>query len=247
MVRIGVIAMRPKKNKKSFLKRYKKEIINHEKNPFELIVIIIPYSEEQFEDMADCRRQKVISKAKRQLLNDMVDDVIFTKGLYKYAAGDKNLLSMRNKLFLSIIPLCIKTMVPKCGMTFPLNEICIIDSKLERINEYFLEEICYDAKALKLCTQNTETATSLCERFYDETGLPVQIVKDLKKSYVDILIDTENARIKFGKDLIIDGAELDLYTAGYEVDFLEIAACVKNVDLSRKILSYFSGKKKLTL
>ncbi len=247
MVRIGVLDLRRKKCPLWFLGKYKKEFIISPENPFEVVGIRLPCSLGQFEKLKLKNQKKLVKRAKKKLEKDNVTEIIFSKDIRKYCLFDGLFEEKRKQIFLSLVPEHIRALTEKCGIKLPVDEICIKNTRMDRINGYFLDEICYDAARIKICTENTEKAKKICERFYDDTGLLVRVTKVPETVDADIFIDADIMRLRIGTDILIDGDEFEMLVGDYLVDGLDALACVRNVDFRKRILSYFSGKKKLTL
>ncbi len=247
MVRIGVLDLRRKKCPWWFLGKYQKEFIMSPETPFEVVGIRIPCSQGRFEKLKSKTRKKLVGKAKKRLIKEGVTEIVFSKTLKKYCEVDGLFDEKRKQIFLSMIPECIRILTGKYGIKLPANEICIKNALMDRINGYFLDEICYDAAKIRICTENTEKAKDICERFYEDTGLSVRVTKNSETSDADIFIDADFMRLRIGADILIDGNEFEMWLGDYFVDCLDVATCVRNVDFRKRILSYFSGKKKLTL
>ncbi|MBO4941192.1 MAG: hypothetical protein J6D15_03220 [Clostridia bacterium] len=226
-----------------FWRRYQKEFIISHENPFEVVGIRIPCSQGQFEKLKPKTQKKLVEKAKKKLIKENVSEIIFSKTLKKYCAFDEVIEEKRKQIFLSMIPECIRILTGKYGIKLPVDEICIKNERMDRINGYFLDEICYDAARIRICTENTEKAKSICERFYDDTGLPVRVTKNPETVDADIFIDADIMRLCIGTDILIDGNKFEMSLGDYVVDCLDVALCVKNVDFRKRILSYFSVKK----
>ncbi|MBO5955174.1 MAG: hypothetical protein J6Q10_00060, partial [Clostridia bacterium] len=75
----------------------------------------------------------------------------------------------------------------------------------------------------------------------------VQLAENFSEAYADILIDTKTPSVRIGRDLVINGAELDFEMNGICVDSMEVAACLGGFDPSMKVKAFLSNKKKLTL
>lgn len=243
MVRIGVLDLHRKKCPLWFLRKYKKEFIISPENPFEVVGIRIPFSLGQFEKLNNKTQKKLVAKAKKKLTKENVTEIIFSKEMKKYCASDGIFEEKRKQIFLSMIPGFIRSLAGKCGIKLPVDEICIKNERMDRINGYFLDEICYDAAKIRICTENTEKAKHICERFYDDTGLSVRVTKFSETSDADIFIDADIIQLRIGTDILIVGNEFELSLGDYLVDCLDVATCVRNVDFRKRILSYFSGKK----
>ena len=115
---------------------------------------------------------------------------------------------------------------------------------MDRITEYLLRELCFDARTIVLCVENPKGADMVCEKLFDDFGLMVQLAENFSEAYADILIDTETPSVRIGRDLVIDGAELDFEMNGICVDSMEVAACLSGFDPSMKVKAFLSNKKK---
>ncbi len=247
MVRIGILDLRQKKCPLWFWGKYKKEFVRFPETYFEVIGIRLPCTLRQFEKLKPKTQKKLVEKAKKKLAKDNVTEIIFSKALKKYCSFDGLFEEKRKQIFLSLLPECMRTLTGKCGIKLPVNEICIKNFWMDRINGYFLDEICYDAAKIRICTENTEKAKNICERFYDDTGLLVKVTGIHETVDADVFIDADIMRLRIGTDILIDGNEFEMSLGNYLVDCLDALVCVRNVDFRKRILSYFSGKKKLTL
>ncbi len=241
-MRIGIIAERRIKPK-SLFERYCTETINSAKNPFELIISRIPYSAERLAEVSPKRIKKAVLKAEQVLKDSGIDKIIFSSLLREYSDIKTDNSS---QVFSYIIPDCIRNIAPKCGIYPPDCRICIRADKMDRITEYLAAELCYDTKKLILCVPDKGDASGFRERFFDETGAFAEISCD-DNSDADILVDLTVPAVRIGRDILIDGIELDLDMGGCDVNFFEVAIYIGEAYTSKKISSYIMGKKKLTL
>lgn len=241
-MRIGIIAERRIKPKNLF-KRYCTETVNSTKNPFELIIARIPYSVERLSRISPKRVEKAVLKAGQILKDSGIDKIIFSSLLREYSdiqtAGNA-------QVFTRIIPDCIRNVAPKCGINPPDCKICIRADKMDRITEYLATELCYDTRKLILCVSDNGDASGFRERFFDETGAFAEISCG-DRTDADILIDLTVPSVRIGRDILIDGIELDLDMGGCDVNFFDVATYIGETCTSKKISSYIMGKKKLTL
>lgn len=249
MIRIGIVSERPRKKERLFFERYQRAVIINDKNPFELVAVRIPYSSEQLEGISEQRLCKSVSKARNLLKNLGAEKILVSDGLKEYFDSEQLSVkkSQRDEMFLLTVPRCIRQFSQKCGLMLPVHKICIRANKMDRITEYLLRELCFDARALILCTDDPKSALAICERLFDDFGLAVQVVESFAEADADILIDTAAPSVRIGRDLIVDGAELDFELDGICVDFLEVAVCLKGFDPSMRVKAFLSNKKKLTL
>ncbi len=241
-MRIGIVAERRIKTLNPF-ERYKKEWINSEKNPFELIIATIPYSIAGLDKTSPKRVKKAVFKAAKMLKASGADKILFSTFLSEYSDISTD---SKNLALSGIIPDCIRTVAPKCGIFPPDCKICIRADKMDRITEYLATELCYDTKKLVLCISDNHGATDFQERFFNETGSLAEISCKVPPD-AEILIDLTDSTVRIGRDILIDGVELDLDMGGCSVNFLDVAACIGKDYTAKKISSYIMGKKKLTL
>ena len=249
MVRIGIISERPTKKERVFLERYKREVIKNDKNPFEMVAVRVPYSGKQIQRRPSKRVIKSISKAKKILEKLGIEKILFSELIKEHVDLSEFSVkeSQKDEKFLLTVPLCIRRFSTRCGFVLPAEKICIRASKMDRITEYLLRELCFDARTIVLCVENPKGADMVCEKLFDDFGLMVQLAENFSEAYADILIDTKTPSVRIGRDLVIDGAELDFEMNGICVDSMEVAACLSGFDPSMKVKAFFSNKKKLTL
>lgn len=241
-MRIGIIAERRIKSQNPF-ERYQRDIIHSEKNPFELVIARIPYSVERLDRTSPKRLKRAVLKAEEILKISGADKIFFSALLKDFSVPSPD---SRIQAFSAIIPNCIRNIAPKCGIHLPNCKICIKADKTDRITEYLAAELCYDAKKLILCVPDKDNAAGFRERFFHETGAFPEIT-DTTSADAEIFVDLSVPAVRIGRDIMIDGIELDLDLGGCDVDFLEIASYIGEVYTAKKISSYIMGKKKLTL
>lgn len=241
-MRIGIISERRIKTRNPF-KRYSRETIVSAKNPFELIIAGIPYSAEKLSGISPKRIKKAVLKAEEILRNSGADKIITTASLKEYTSIT---FDSKKQIFSAVIPGCIRNIAPKCGIYPPDCRICIRADKMDRITEYLATELCYDTKKVLLYIADKSDVADFQERFFDETGALAEIVCD-DSPKADILVDLTVPSVRIGRDILIDGIELDLDMGGCDVNFLDIATYIGEEYTLKKISSYFMGKKKLTL
>ncbi len=241
-MRIGIIAERRIKPQ-NLLERYQREIISNKKNPFDLIIISIPYTAEDLDKIPLRRIKRAVLKAEKILKNLKADKIIFAALLKEYLGVLNN---PGNQIFFTLIPQCIRCIAPKCRIFPPNCRICIRASKMDRIIEYLATELCYDTNRLIICTPDIHYTASFQERFYNETGFLAEITDECTAD-AEILIDLTHPSVRIGRDILIDGVQFDFDLGGCDVDFLEIASYIEGFDASKNISAYMMGKKKLTL
>jgi len=244
MARIGVVSERKTNEPKSFFERHKRKVTFCSNPIFELVITEIPYTEESLGQTSQNRLKKTVMRAEKVLEDYAVDCIVMSR-LLKECIGNENTTDEQKKLFISLLPECIRKFAMPCGIKLPINKICIRDSNPGRITEYLVRELRFDAKGFLICTENAPAAGVLAERFFEESGLAMSI--SASECRADIVVDVDAAKVRIGRDLIVDGIEFDFDTGGYEIESLEIASLLDCERERLKISSYLSGKKKLTL
>ena len=78
MVRIGLISEQQQKSKKRFFGEYSKEFVVNDANPFELVVLTVPFDRTKIEGMKDRHKEKMIVKCLSVLEKSGVDRIIFS-------------------------------------------------------------------------------------------------------------------------------------------------------------------------
>ncbi len=237
MLVIGV-AVLPKKNTKGLNLQKIFGIISAKRmvcaeNPFELLLAMLPYDQEKLWRKNPSKVKKLTEKAKQKLIKKGAQEVVFStnfmdllekKGIYEYSDQKK----AAKELFLRYTPECLRQTAGKVGIKLFNSRVCIRDIKMERISEYLINMLCYDVKNLALITQNIQKAKTVCEKFYDETGLLVE-VKISETNKFDILVDVDKGCIRFGSDLWVCGADMGYNFLDYNVDQLTVAAASGDV------------------
>ncbi len=205
-------------------------------NPFQIQAEILPFSNKRLENMSAVRLNRLINKKVRNLEKSGITNFILSDCLYRLCQA-KNVALHRfsngcgKNLFLALSPLCIRQTAKKQNINLLRSSICISDTKMDRISEYLLRELCFDTKTLIFCTSNTKSAEAFCESFYDETGLWVDVRRTVA-SAADITIDIDKCEVKIGRDLFIRDAILGFDFFGYSVRQCDAASLLKNPDLT---------------
>lgn len=227
---IGVIT-EPKKNTKGLILQRLFGYISVKReccpeNPFELLFAILPQSRERLAQKKAEKVEKLTRKARRKLAKMGAEEIIFSTFLNeKFNSPQKE----AKELFFNYAPLCIRQTAHKMGINLFESRLCIRDSKMERISECLIKDLCFDVKRLALITQNTQNAREMSEKFYDETGFFVE-VREGRPSRFDILIDVDKGCIRFGSDLAVRSADMGYNFFGYETDQLDAAAAAKDTE-----------------
>lgn len=250
MIRIGLISVHPTKPEKRFFGQYTKEFILNKKNPFELLVVTVPYSGCQFGKLRDSRKDRVISKAKSIMKKNGVERVFFSPSIEcvlsdVYATADK--CSAKDVLFPKWAYVCVRIFSKRYGIDLMESKVCIRHCRMDRISEQFISQLRFDTKNLAVCTKDFHGARTLREKLLDETGLAVKIADYEAWRDFDVVIDVDGAAVRIGRDLVVDGAVADFDLGGYDADLTEITAHVAQFVTFDRNLNFFSDKKKLTL
>ncbi len=246
---IGLITEPKSYTRKYFLIRLLKlrafEKIAAVGNSFDVRAEVLPFSHQGLEKLSAFRLEKLISRRVRLLKKAGVAQLILSEYLFKLCtckgidtSGFAN--GQGRRIFLSLMPLCIRQTAKKSDIDLFSANVCIRDTKMDRISEYLIRELCYDTKKLYLCTQNSRSAKSFCETFFDETGLWVDVC-DRLNFHCDILLDVDNSRLQIGNDLFVVDAKLNYNFGGYSVSHTDAATLLSKVDLSMPswVFSYY--------
>ncbi len=218
--------------------------IKNPSNPFELYAELLPFSNKRLEAMSCRRLRRLLDKQLQRLKKRGVTKFMLSDYLYRLCLSkniDTSLFSNGHgeKLFLMILPLCIRQTAKKHNINLLLSSICISDTKMDRISEYLMRELCFDTKKLVLCTDNTVSAKKFCESFYDETGLWVEVISAIN-SDTDIVIDVNRCELRIGRDLFVRDAGFGFDFCGYKINQCDIASLLQSPDTAniRWIFSY---------
>ena len=236
---IGLVTEQPANTRKNWFKRlfriktYKK--IQNIEAGIDVLVVEIPYSVNELEGKTPSRLErrlyKVIEQLEKQvtamILSDNLKELCKSKGILQRQTDN----SKTKRLFLKLCPDCIRQTAKLCGIQMIGSVLCIRDTKMDRISEYLLRELCYDVNNIVICTKNRKVAEELCERFYDETGLLVK-VSDADIS-ADIIIDVDDATVSVAKDLYVKDADLGYDFQEYKANHLEVAQIINKKDFDK--------------
>ncbi len=204
------------------------EKVENTDNPFILYAEILPFSSRDFERLSPKRLKNIIYKKIRLFKKNGITKLILSDYIFKLCnAKGIDMSSFANGdgrgLFLSLLPLCLRQTAKKAGIDLFLANVCIRDSKLDRISEYLIRQLCFDTKKLYLCTQNLKPAHKFCESFCDETGLWIDVI-DKIGFHCDVMLDVDNYRLRIGNDLSVCDARFGFNFCGYNVCHTDVAA-----------------------
>lgn len=237
---IGLITEPESYTRKHFFKRLFKiricEKIMNTLNSFEVDAEILPYSPKGFEKMSSSRLEKLIKQKVNLLKKNGVTKLILSDNLYELCKAkciDTSIFANGNgnEVFFKLMPLCLRQITKQSGIDLFSANVCIRDTKMDRISEYLAKELCFDTNKICLCTQNLRSATTFCESFCDETGLWIDVCNKLDFRY-DILIDVDNCLIKIGNDLFVRDAKFDFNFCHFRVCHTDVASLLPSYNLS---------------
>lgn len=238
---IGLVTEQMPHTRKSWLIRlfrittYKK--IASPQNGFVALLAELPYSIKWLERQTPQRLERLMVKtlaklekqASKQVLSEYLKKLCQSKGVL----SEKTDNYKARRLFLRLSSQCIRQTAKKCGIRLIDAVVCIRDTKMDRISEYLLKELCYDVNNIVVCTKNQAGAKAICESFYDETGLLVRILDTDDFVNSDIMVDVDEAFIKFGRDLYVTGADLGFDFKGLYFNHFEIAHLINKKDFEK--------------
>ena len=250
LIRIGLISEQQTRPEKRFWGEYTKEFILNSKNPFEILAVTVPYSENQLGRLKSSLKNRVLNKAKTIMEKNGVEKVFFSPSVSRAVNSEDDTSGAgfaKHILFPKWAYVCVRLFSKRYGIDPLRSKVCIRHSRMDRISEQFISQLCFDTKMLTVCTNDYCRAQTFRERFLDETGMAVKIADyDAWRDY-DIVIDVDGALVRIGRDLIVDGAVAEFDFGGYEANLTEITAYVAQFVTFDRNLLFFSDKKKLTL
>lgn len=251
-MRIGVVS--ESAEEKVIFPRYTKETICDDRNPFEIFAVRLPYSADKIEKLSPKRRLAVIGKAIRYLEKADICCLVLSNCLriYKEELADVCRfvpIPDGKEIFYKFVPDAVRRIADKGAVNLLNAKVCISAAGQDRITGYLMRELCYDIKNFTIFTDDIIRTNKLCESFAEETGLLPKTAdkKNIASKNTDVLIDLDRHRVRVGRNIVIDGVEFDFKLGGYSVDMLDIAACLGDIDLTGRVISYNCGKNKLTL
>jgi hypothetical protein len=220
---------------KKYFRRWKKEYIPGNKIIPDIEAVVIPYTRKKLLSMDDKKLEKVLDRAEKKAAKYKVNAVIYSEFLTEICKGKshikKEIYQAGEMLFIKLIPDCIRVTAKKCGINLLNSCICIKCSKMERIIEYLMRNLCFDTKKLVLAISDTKDAADACDRFFEETGLSVEISEDMFPK-ADIVIDVERAEVEIVNNLFIRDIDLSLDLMGYKARDIDIAVYAGNLNAS---------------
>ncbi|MBR5614514.1 MAG: hypothetical protein IKW64_04345 [Clostridia bacterium] len=248
---IHIVTEAKEKNKAPLFSRLFKRITTEElrvsSNPFDALVHVLPYSEKQLEQMDTRRLLRLVKKVCLKLERHNANRIVASKPLKAIFLNKQ--INFKNiddeqvrRTFFKLVPEGIRRTARMCNINLLDAAICISDTKMDRISEYLIRELCYDIKKLTLCTNNTAAARAFCEDFFEETGFSVSVCATPVRS-PDILIDVDDYNVCVGKDLFFADFDLGYDFNGYRISHADAAACIKTVDVSQLKCIYEYSKK----
>ena len=207
--------------------------------------VSLPQTAERLGNMKPQKAAAAVLRAADMLRRRGIEKIVFSEETAKYT---KEKRSGGREIFYRFVPECVKTVAPRCGICLHRASVGIADGDSGRISEYLIRGLYRDVRGIRLYTQSGARAEELCARVLDETGMPAAYTLGqggIRRE--DIFIDAENSTVRIGRDIVVDGIELDLDLRGYSADTLDVAACVNDDRMLKMVKAYICGKNKLTL
>lgn len=214
----------------------------------EVFAVTIPFSEERLEKTSPRRISKSVDGALLRLKDEGVDAVVFSVALKKLLKPKSAERPCGKEMLCLLAPDCIRGFAKKCGLELHRACVGISGDETGKICEYLTEALAPYVRTIRLCCENTATAKRLCDKAFDDTGMLMSVCDDkFDSGRDDVFIDTRRGTVRIGRDLTLDGAEFDMDLKGYRADTSDVAACLLDIGILKKVKAYTSDKKKLTL
>ena len=250
MLRIGLISEHRTKPRRFLWGKYTTDILKYSQNPFELVVVTVPFSECMFEKLKKKKKGRIVERAQRCLERNGVDRIVlstFMKTQMTDSMLTKKCDCQKRRLFSEWAYPCVKRMSAKCGINLMNAGICIRKARWGTDCEGIFEKLQYDTRRLAFCTRELQKGRMVCEKVSEDTGMPIKVVEYEAATEFDVVVDMDECWVRIGRDLIIDGAALEYNLGDFSADMTDISGVMCDfVTFEGKIL-LFSGKKKLTL
>ena len=222
------------------------EVIDEERNGFELIAVQLPYTLEQLEVLSEKKRRAALYHACDILLSHNISKAVYTAGMKRlFSPSDAwNIrILQRGELFSRFMPDLVRCLTKKYRLDRLSARLGISDAGLSYVTQRLMCELCFDARYIQLYTSELVRGEDLSERFSDEFGIPVTVAQAGGSVRCDILIDLDRQKLRIGRDLVVDGLELDFEVGGYDVDTMEIGNGLDIPPGTDRIRYCISGKK----
>ncbi len=241
---IGVVTEAKDKNiLQRIFKVLTKRKFETEENPFKLVAVCVPYSSRELEKMDLRRVLRLFQKAVKKARKAGAERIVLSRSVMRLTREIQAELSdvslnAGKLLFLGLAPECIRKTAVETGEKLIYQSVCISDFEMDRISEYLVRELCYDTKRMTIVTQNVERAESFCEMFFEESGLLVEVRKDLPKR-TGIFINVDYGFIRFGNDLYIRDIDFGYKLFELDVKSVDLAACLRE-NITREFKGVYS-------
>lgn len=252
-MRIGLVSERvdcDKRNACSIVgRRMKTETITIGGGLCHITAVSLPYTEHQLEGLKIRKADAAVRRAIARLEGLGIKKIVFSDKLKSHIPEDLGEFPDGRSIFHLFVPMCVRALSQRCGIIPHRASLGIREADSGRISEYLMRELCCDAGEITLYTEKVDRARDMCDRLFDETGLPAVAAADSGQCEIcdDIFIDVDNATVRIGRDVVVDGVELDFDLKEYSADSLDIAACIGSKETMKMVQAYKCGKKKLTL
>lgn len=252
-MRIGLVSERVDCDKRSVReivgRRMKTETITIGDGLCDITAVSLPYTWHQLERLKMRKADAAVGRALDRLERLGIKKIVFSSRLKAYMPKDAGKFPDGRSVFHLFVPMCVRTLSQRCGIIPHRASLGIRETNSGRISEYLMNELCCDVKSITLYTEKIDQARDMCDRFFDETGLPALVAADSLQCErgEDIFIDVDNATVRIGRDVVVDGVELNFDLKEYSADSLDIAACIRDKETMKMVQAYKCGKNKLTL
>ena len=208
--------------------------VNSAKNPFCGLAAILPYKTKSLQKMSASKLNRRLCQGYSKLCTLGAEKIVLAKEI-KQIISEKNItlpfIPAKNEkqLFFRYVPAALRKTAEKCGINLLEAFICIRDSKMDRITEYLIRELCYDIKNLTVETQNIPRAKVFCDRFFEETGFSVNLSATTPRNF-DVLINADNCYFQIGQTLSVSEFDFGYELYGFDVASIDIADFLNSVN-----------------
>jgi len=200
-------------------------------------------------EMNEKKLSRMMEKAETLVGANNVKKVFYSPLLEEVCQIDNSdeVRKAKKRIFEKWVYPCVIENSEKCGINLMDGKVCIRSDNPEKISEVLIQKFCLETKRLSLCTGNRKKAQVICEKLLENYGMTPAVVSKAESESVDVLIDADEGFVRIGRNLTIDGVAMDMDLHGFSIDPVAITAYIGDFAVTDRKISYFSGKKKLTL
>lgn len=245
---LGILSVPMKKT--GFLRKLQGsvEIKDRFSMPTPIIAAEFAYTAEELATMPEKKRKRLLEKGKALLAEENVRGIVLTHDCadgmgvaFTEGNGTAGIPGSR-------MAECIAFGLECAGDALTGQIAYLSDREMKAVDFALMEQLCKKVRYICLLTEKTEKAEALGEKLFREYGVFPEIrpyQTEIPQSAA-LTADLDGGVLRLGRECVIDGVDFALDTHGYRVDSDAVLACVPELSERLPLLSWKSGKKRLT-